>query len=156
LQKEPLQRTQSAQSAQSAQSVSRQFFNLSKMQKQNKDEMELVGDIASNYKKEITKRFKSLTRKEFEIFSLIYSMQDAGQRIGYKNLAEKTGLAPSSVRDLINRLIIKGIPIEKEMLYNKEIVLRISDELKKIASLDALERVVNFYGFANAKKSINQ
>lgn len=100
----------------------------------------------SKYKKELINRFKTLTRKEFEIFSLIYSLQESID-VTYKILAEKTGLAPSSVRDLVNRLIIKGIPIEKRKNINREIILKIPDELKKISNLEALEKVVNYYGF---------
>ena len=109
-------------------------------------ELKNIGSTLSQYKSEIIKRFKNLTRKEFEIFTLIYTLQETNE-VTYKLLAEKTGLAPSSVRDLVNRLVLKGIPIEKMKNINREIVVRIPDELKKISSLDALEKLVNYYGF---------
>ncbi len=114
------------------------------------EKIDVLDNFLNTYKKEIIKRFKSLTKKEFEIFALIYKLQDS-MPITYKTLAERTGLAPSSVRDLVNRLIIKGIPIQKSTLYNKEVLLRISDELKKISTLEALEKLVNFYGFNRYK-----
>lgn len=117
--------------------------NLFQQEKENKGELEKIEHIVNNYKQILIKRFKALTKKEFEIFALIYSLQQNGLKISYKSLAEKTGLAPSSVRDLVNRLIIKGIPIQKETYHGKEVFLSIPNEILKISSLEALERLVN-------------
>jgi hypothetical protein len=108
---------------------------------QNLNEIAKFESYATTYKQEIVKRFKSLTKKEFDIFSLIYSMQKVDEPITYKTLAQKTGLAPSSVRDLVNRLILKGIPVEKSIIF-KEVFLKIPDEFFKIASIEALEKIV--------------
>jgi len=103
-----------------------------------------IDDMLEKYRSELYKRFKNLTSKEFEIFSLIYILQEQTE-VTYKSLAEKTGLAPSSVRDLVNRLILKGIPIQKIKKLNREIMLRIPDELKKISDLESLSKLVNYY-----------
>jgi DNA-binding MarR family transcriptional regulator len=103
-----------------------------------------IEETLEKYKSEFYKRFKNLTNKEFEIFSLIYVLQEQTE-VTYKLLAEKTGLAPSSVRDLVNRLILKGIPIQKIKKLNREVILKIPDELKKISDLEALSKLVNYY-----------
>ncbi len=105
---------------------------------------EKIENTLEKYKSELYKRFKNLTSKEFEIFSLIYVLQEQTE-VTYKLLAEKTGLAPSSVRDLVNRLILKGIPIQKIKKINREVALRVSDELKKISDLETLSKLVNYY-----------
>jgi DNA-binding MarR family transcriptional regulator len=103
-----------------------------------------IEETLEKYKSEFYKKFKNLTNKEFEIFSLIYVLQEQTE-VTYKLLAEKTNLAPSSVRDLVNRLILKGIPIQKIKKLNREIILKIPDELKKISDLEALSKLVNYY-----------
>jgi predicted transcriptional regulator len=56
----------------------------------------------------------------------------------YYKVAQKLNLSQSSIRDYVQRMINKGIPIEKEKLNNKKIILHISPNLKKIASLNAI------------------
>jgi hypothetical protein len=47
-------------------------------------------------------------------------------------------LSESSIRDYIGKIQKKGLPITKEKLNNKKIMLHIASELTKIASLDTL------------------
>ena len=83
-------------------------------------------DSLDDLKKEIRLKFKKLTDQEMVVFSSIYGLE---QEIGYANyklLAERLNLTESSIRDYLRRLLIKGIPIDKEKLNNKEIILKIS------------------------------
>ncbi len=88
-------------------------------------------------KKDIRRKFKSITQQEMLVFSTIFAMEEA-EDPDYSKIAQKLGLSQSSIRDYVQRMINKGIPIEKEKLNNKKIILHISPNLKKIASLDTI------------------
>ena len=91
-----------------------------------------------NLKKEIRIRFKRLTDQELLVFATIYQFQEERGYSDYKTLSKKLNLTESSIRDYIGRLIKKGIAIEKKRINNKTIHLFISENLKKIASLDSI------------------
>ncbi len=95
----------------------------------------------SSIKIELKNKFKALTRQEFTIFSSLYSLEEQSKEITYKDLALQTGLTESSIRDYISKLINKGIPIIKERINNKIILLRISPELRNIATLEILSKI---------------
>jgi len=103
-----------------------------------------IPELVANLKKDLQEKFKKLTKQEFFIFSLLYTLEEEKKEVTYKDIAERANLAESSVRDYISRLERKGIPIIKERLNNKIILLKISPELKSIASLEALSKLVNF------------
>ncbi|MFA4960686.1 MAG: hypothetical protein WC548_03405 [Candidatus Pacearchaeota archaeon] len=86
-------------------------------------------------KREIRLKFKKLTPQEMMVFSNLYLLQDTLSEVTYRTLALKLRLSESSIRDYINKLIIKGIPINKTKQNNKTITLSISQDLKKIATL---------------------
>ena len=89
-------------------------------------------------KKEIRLKFKRLTGQEIAVFSLLYSLESQGNNVDYALLATTLKLSESSIRDYILKIQKKGIPIIKEKLNNKKILLHISQELRKIASLDTI------------------
>ena len=91
-------------------------------------------------KKEIRLKFKHLTNQEMLVFSSIYQLEQSeeNKEITYKILAKMLALSESSIRDYINKIINKGIPIKKHKVNNKKILLSISPELKKIASLSTI------------------
>jgi predicted transcriptional regulator len=91
-----------------------------------------------NLKKEIRLKFKKLTDQEVLVFSTLYQFDDEKGFSDYKSLSEKLNLSESSIRDYVGKLIQKGIPIEKIKVNNKNIHLRISPNLKKIASLPTI------------------
>ena len=72
------------------------------------------------------------------VFSALYNSIDEKGYSDYRDLAEKLKLTESSIRDYIGKLIKKEIPIEKIKLNNKNIQLKISENLKKIASLSTI------------------
>ncbi len=95
-------------------------------------------DSLDNIKKDIRKKFKRITKQEMLVFSTIYQLEDQNQEVDYKKIALKLGLSQSSIRDYVQRIVDKGIPIEKEKLNNKKIILHISKDLKKIATLNTI------------------
>jgi len=89
-------------------------------------------------KKEIRLLFKDLTEQEFLVFSAIYQYDEEQKYTDYKELSRRLNLSESSIRDYVGRIIKKGVPIEKEKVNNKQIRLTISQNLKKIVSLDTI------------------
>jgi len=89
-------------------------------------------------KKEIRLKFKRLTEQEVLIFSTMYQLEEEKGHSDYKAIADRLGLSQSSIRDYVSRLIVKGIPVEKIKINNKSINLRISESLKKVASLSTI------------------
>ena len=101
-----------------------------------------VSDILGSLdqlKKEIRLKFKLITPQEMSVFSTIYQLEEQKQQpTTYQEIAQKLGLSQSSIRDYTQRMINKGIPIKKQKIGNKKIVLSISKELKKIATLNTI------------------
>lgn len=95
-------------------------------------------DSLDNLKKEIRLKFKRLTDQELTVFSAIYQLDEENGSSDYKLLSKRLNLTESSIRDYIGRLIKKGIPIEKIKINNKQIQLNISNNLKKIATLNTI------------------
>ncbi|MCL6500686.1 MAG: winged helix-turn-helix domain-containing protein [Candidatus Pacearchaeota archaeon] len=103
-----------------------------------------VSRLMDNLKRDLGEKFKRLTKQEFLIFSVIYTLDEELGRTTYNDIARRTGLTESSVRDYVRRLITKGIPIAKEKLNNKTIILKIPRELKDLATLDKLSKLSDY------------
>lgn len=99
--------------------------------------LEILSSLDS-IKKEIRLKFKELTEQEFLVFSAIYQYDEEQGFSDYRSLSQKLSLSESSVRDYVGKLVKKGIPVQKEKINNKQIKLSISQNLKKIASLNAI------------------
>ena len=91
-----------------------------------------------NIRKEVRIKFKRLTQQEMQVFSVLYSLEEQGEEADFKLISEKMNLSESSIREYILKLQRKGIPITKEKLNNKRVILHISQDLKKIASLSTI------------------
>jgi hypothetical protein len=90
-------------------------------------------------KKEIRFKFKRITSQEMVVFSTIYQLEEQDpESVNYKQIALKLKLSESSIRDYVLRMINKGIPIKKHKVNNKKLILSISPELKKIATLSTI------------------
>ena len=89
-------------------------------------------------KKEIRSTFKHLTNQEMTVFSTIYQLEEEGFVVDYPLVSQKLGLSESSIRDYVLKIVKKGVPLLKTKQNNKKIVLSISPELRKIASLQTI------------------
>jgi hypothetical protein len=105
------------------------------------DKAKEILDSLDSLKKELRLKFKKLTEQEMHIFALLYQLDEEGELVDYSILAKKTSLSESSIRDYIRKISGKGIPIIKEKLNNKRVLLHISKDLKKIANLDTILRL---------------
>ena len=96
-------------------------------------------DSLDQIKKEIRLKFKRITNQEMLVFSTIYQLEEqVKQPTNYREIALKLSLSESSIRDYVQRMINKGIPINKQRINNRKIVLSISKELKRIATLNTI------------------
>jgi len=100
------------------------FENQKKSSQNSVDNVTEILDSLDNIKKEIRLKFKRLTDQEMLIFSLIYQLEEEKGYTDYKTLSEKLKLTESSIRDYVQRLIKKGIPVEKTKINNKNIQLK--------------------------------
>lgn len=99
-------------------------------------------DNLDNVKKAIRLKFKRLTPQEMLVFSTLYGLEEQNiEEITYKLLANNLNLSESSIRDYTNKLIKKGVPIEKIRQNNKTIILKISKDLKTLATLATIQRL---------------
>jgi DNA-binding MarR family transcriptional regulator len=89
-------------------------------------------------KKELRNKFKRLTKQEMLVFSTIYQLEEENFDVDYSLIAKKLSLSESSIRDYIQRMVKKGIPLDKIRENNKKIYLKISTDLKQIASLNTI------------------
>jgi len=94
------------------------------------------------FKKELRLKFKRLTSKELLVFSTIYQLDQEEGYSNYKSISSRLNLTESSIRDYVQRLLIKNIPLQKTKLNNKEIRFNIPLNLKKIASLSTILQLI--------------
>jgi len=95
-------------------------------------------DSLDSLKKGIRLKFKHLTPQEMSVFSTIYQLEEADLELTYKILSKHLKLSESSIRDYVQRMINKGIPIKKQKINNKKVYLSISSDLRKIATLSTI------------------
>ena len=90
-------------------------------------------------KKEIRFKFKQLTSQEMVVFSTIYQLEEKDpQNTTYNQIASILHLSETSIRDYVFKMIKKGIPIKKTKINNRKVILSISNEIKKIATLSTI------------------
>ena len=102
------------------------------------DDAAIILDSLDSLKKEIRLKFKRLTEQEITVFSTLYQIDEETGPTDYKTIASRLSLTESSIRDYIGRLIKKGIPVDKKKMNNKLILLSISENLKRVASLPTI------------------
>ncbi len=96
-------------------------------------------DSLDYLKKEIRQKFKRLTPQEMTVFSFIYQLSELDpQNTTYKQIANNLKLSESSIRDYVLKIIDKGIPLKKLKIDNKKVILSVSNDLKKVATLTTI------------------
>src|SRR3989344_1268372 len=95
----------------------------------------LVLEQLDSLKKELRLKVKRLTGQEIKVFSAVYLLEQQGHLVDYPLLSTNLSISESSVRDYIQRIINKGMPIIKEKINNKRIILHIPEEFRKLASI---------------------
>jgi hypothetical protein len=103
----------------------------------------LVLTQLDSLKKDLRLKIKRLTKQEMTVYSAIYQFEDQGHSVDYQLLSTNLGLSESSIRDYIQRINTKGLPLSKEKINNKRIILTIPKDLRKLATLDTLLKLRN-------------
>jgi DNA-binding MarR family transcriptional regulator len=117
-------------------------FNTRKPLTQQIKEASDILDSLDTLKKQIRLKFKGITQQEMLVFSTIYQLEEQfPEGVEYRQIATKLQLSESSIRDYLQKLLNKGIPVDKIKLNNKKILLKISSKLKNIATLDTLVKL---------------
>ena len=124
-------------------STDNKTLNISFSKNQNVDynlhEASKILDSLDHLKKQIRFQFKHVTNQEMAVFSTIYQLEEQDfANVTYKQIALNLHLTESSIRDYVQRMITKGIPIKKQKINNRKILLSISPELRKIATLSTI------------------
>ena len=108
----------------------------------NISEAREILDSLDQIKRQIRLQFKRVTTQEMAVFSTIYQLEEQNpEQVTYNNIALKLGLSQSSIRDYVQRMMTKGIPIKKQKVNNRQIILSISDDLRRIASLNTIVKL---------------
>jgi len=100
-----------------------------------------IASILGNLKQDLREKFRKLTKQEFLIFSVLYTLEEELKNVTYKDIAQRTGLAESSVRDYILKIEHKGLPISRERINNKIVLLKIPREFKEMTTLNSLNEL---------------
>lgn len=100
-------------------------------------------DSLDSIKKEIRLKFKRLTDQEVVVFSTIYQLEEEKGFCDYRTLSARLNISESSIRDYVRRLLLKGIPLDKSKVNNKEVHLSISPNLKKLAPLSTILKLID-------------
>ena len=98
-------------------------------------------ETLDDLKKEVRLKFKRLTDQEMLVYNIIYQLDEQGFTADYSMVAQKTNLTEISIRDYVRKIINKGIPLDKFKESNKKVILKIPQDLKKIASLNTLNQL---------------
>ena len=115
----------------------------------NNDPVKRMGKVAElvnsldTLKMDLRRQFKKLTPQEMVVYSTIYQLTNQAIDVDYTLLSKKTGLSESSIRDYVQKLLKKGIPLHKIRENNKRILLSIPPEFKRMASLETLVSLRN-------------
>lgn len=117
------------------------FLDTSTDKSEQKAKISDLTKLMESLKSDLKDKFKVLTKQEFYIFSILFTLDKTQNTVTYRDLASKTGLTSSSIRDYVQRIIQKGIPLVKDKLNNKLTVLKIPPELRNLATLDNLMRI---------------
>ncbi len=86
----------------------------------------------SEIKKELEKRFRSLTDREFSVFMAVYHLEERLPDVHYTDVAKMLNISEMTIRGYVNTLISKKIPLEKHRMYNKKVFLMISKEFREL------------------------
>ena len=90
----------------------------------------------------VDKLFLTLTKKEFLVFLSIYQLEDDIGNVTYGDLSKHLTVTEGCVRSHIVSLIKKGIPILRNKINNRIIILSISLEFR---DLGIKSRLFNLY-----------
>ncbi len=90
----------------------------------------------------LNKLFSSFTKQELKVFLAVYQLEDEGIPPTYENLSSRIELSQSHLRDHINTLLIKNMPLTKS--YSKKPIVMFTID-KGFRALNLKNRLINLY-----------
>jgi DNA-binding MarR family transcriptional regulator len=91
----------------------------------------------------VTQALKRLTDREFSVLVAMVELERQLPEITYTDLATKLKISEPTVRNVINALISKKIPIQKNRFFNKKVSLLVNPSLKTPSFLEKLVQLRN-------------
>ena len=89
----------------------------------------------------LTSVFQSLTDREFSVFVSIFELEKQLPEVTYTDLANKLAISEPTIRNTVNRLISKKVPLQKIRFFNKKVSLSLSKELHDISLITKLVKI---------------
>ena len=86
----------------------------------------------------LSSTFQALTDREFSVFVAVFELQKQLPEVTYTDLANKLQISEPTIRNTINRLISKNIPLQKSRFFNKKVSLFIPKDLHNINMISKL------------------
>jgi len=86
----------------------------------------------------LTSAFQSLTDREFSVFTAIFELESSLPEVTYSDLAQKLGISEPTVRNMVNQLITKKMPLQKIRFFNRKVSLSIAKDLHDLNLLSKL------------------
>jgi len=106
----------------------------------------------TNLKNDVNSIFLSLTDRELSVFMALYSLETEERReIDYFELSQRLKLSESTIRDFVNALIRKGMPIDKIRIHNGKVSLSIKNEFK---SLELYQKLLKLRPSKQSQKTL--
>ncbi len=99
----------------------------------------------------LTFKFKSLTDRELSVFIAIHDIEMEKNEVSYADIANKLNVTEPTVRGNVNRLLQKGLPVEKERFFNKKASLYISKDFK---NLNLLTKIIELRKPSSIQKTL--
>ena len=91
-----------------------------------------INDNDKQLKFLLENRFRSLTDREFSVFTALYQLEEELGKVTYRDIANKLNLTEGNVRNYISSLMGKGIPVGRERLFNGKTIFFIKKELRNL------------------------
>ena len=108
--------------------------------------------LAHNELSQILKSsFQSLTDREFSVFVAIVELTKSLPEVTYTDLANKLNISEPTIRNVVNRLISKKIPLQKNRFFNKKVSLSLS---KDIQDPNLLPKLINLHQNPHNQKTL--
>ena len=82
-----------------------------------KDLQASIRELSQN----LSSTFQALTDREFSVFVAVFELQKQLPEVTYTDLANKLQISEPTIRNTINRLISKNIPLQKSRFFNKKV-----------------------------------
>jgi len=89
-------------------------------------------DKLHKFREDLEADFASLSKQEFLTFLTIYQLEEDLGPISYSHIAKHLKLSEGCIRTYVSSLMRKGIPIIKEKINNRFIILKISKDFRDL------------------------